>query len=124
MEVEEAVGEAFNVANPKPLTQVEAVREIARAAGKKPELIRVPRERIAAAGGNAMGDPMYFGEYLDVLPITQNVSKLQRVLGVRPIAFETGLRETYRRYLRQPRRKLDFSFEDRLLASAGAPRSL
>jgi nucleoside-diphosphate-sugar epimerase len=124
MEVEEAVGEAFNVANPKPLTQVEVVREMARAAGKKPELIRVPRERIAAAGGNAMGDPMYFGEYLDVLPITQNVSKLQRVLGVRPIAFETGLRETYRRYLRQPRRKPDFSFEDRLLASAGAPRLL
>src|SRR5216684_8451755 len=124
MEVEEAVGEAFNVANPKPLTQVEAVREIARAAGKKPELIRVPRERIAAAGGNPMGDPMYFGEYLDVSPITENVSKLQRVLGVKPVAFETGLKETHRWYLRRPRRKLDFSFEDRLIAAAGVRRAV
>lgn len=122
-EVEAAVGEAFNIANPKPLTQVEAVRAMAQAAGKKPELVRVPRERIAAAGGNAMADPMYFGEYLDVPPITQNVTKLHRVLGVKPVAFETGLRETYRWYLRQPRRKLDFRFEDRLVASAGVRRA-
>ena len=124
MEVDEAVGEAFNAANPKPLTQVEAVREMARAAGKKPELIRVPRERIAAAGGSAMTDPMYFGEYLDVPPITENVSKLQRVLGVKPISFETGLRETYRWYVRQPRRRCDFHFEDRLIASAGVRRAV
>ena len=90
---------------------------MARAAGKKPELVRVPRERIAEAGGNPMGDPMYFGEYLDVPPITENVSKLQRMLGVRLTAFETGLRETYRWYLRQPRRKPDFHFEDRLIAT-------
>ncbi|HUJ20824.1 MAG TPA: SDR family oxidoreductase [Bryobacteraceae bacterium] len=124
IEVEEAVGEAFNVGNPKPLTQVEAVREIARAAGKKPELVRVPRERIAALGGSAMNHPLYFGEYLDVPPITENVSKLQRVLGVRLTAFTTGLRETYRWYLRRPRRKIDFSLEDRLISSAGARRAV
>jgi len=124
MDVDEAVGEAFNVANPKSLTQVEAVRELARAAGKKPQLVRVPRERIAAAGGNPMGDPMYFGQYLDLPPITENVSKLQRVLGVRLTALETGLRETYRWYLRQPRRKSDFQFEDRLISSAGVRRAV
>jgi 2'-hydroxyisoflavone reductase len=124
MEVDGATGEAFNVANPKPLTQLEVVREIARAAGKKPELVRVPRERIAAAGGNPMGAPMYFGEYLDVPSITENVSKLQRVLGVRPTAFETGLRETYRWYLRQPSRKPGFRFEDRLIAAARARRAV
>ncbi len=124
MEVDEAVGEAFNAANPKALTQVDAVREMARAAGKKPELIRVPRERIAAMGGNPMGGLMYFGEYLDLPPITENVSKLQRVLGVRLTAFETGLRETYRWYLRQPRRKCDFSFENRLMAAAGVRRAV
>jgi len=124
MEVDEAVGEAFNAANPKALTQVEAVREMARAAGKKPELVRVPRERIAVAGGNPMGEPMYFGEYLDVVPITENVSKLQRVLGVRLTAFETGLKETYRWYLRRPRRKCDYQFEDRLIASAGVRRAV
>jgi nucleoside-diphosphate-sugar epimerase len=124
IETPAAVGEAFNIANPKPLTQVEAVREMARAAGKKPEFVRVPRERIAAAGGNPMGPPMYFGEYLDVPPITENVSKLQRVLGVRLTAFSTGLRETYRWYLRQPRRKINFSFEDRLIAVPGARRAV
>jgi len=86
--------------------------------------VRVPRERIATTGGNPMGDPMYFGEYLDVPPITENVSKLQRVLGVKPISFETGLRETYRWYLRQPRRKCDFGFEDRLIAAAGVRRAV
>lgn len=124
MEVEQALGEAFNIGNPKPLTQVEAVREMARAAGKKPELVRVPRERIGVAGGNPMGSPMYFGEYLDLPPITENVSKVQRVLGVRLTAFSTGLRETYRWYLRKPRRKTDFAFEDRLLAVLGAPRAV
>ena len=48
IEVDAAVGEAFNIGNPKPLTQVEGVREMARTAGKTPELVRVPRERIAA----------------------------------------------------------------------------
>lgn len=119
IEAPEVVGESFNIGSPKPLTQVEAVREIARAAGKKPELVRVPRERIAAAGGNPMGDPMYFAQYFDVPPITENVSKLQRVLGVRLTAFPTGLRETYRWYLRRPRRKTDFRLEDQLIAAAG-----
>jgi nucleoside-diphosphate-sugar epimerase len=124
IEVDEAVGEAFNIGNPKPLTQVEAVREMARAAGKKPELVRVPRERIAVLGGNPLGDPMYFGVYLDVPPITENMGKLQRVLGVRLTAFPTGLKETYRWYLRQPRRKKDFAFEDRLIAAAGTRRAV
>jgi len=124
IEVDAAVGEAFNIGNPKPLTQVEAVREMARTAGKKPELVRVPREKIAAAGGNVMSDPLYFGQYLDLPPITENVSKLQRVLGVRLTAFATGLRETHRWYLRRPRRKSDFGLEDRLIASAGVRRAV
>lgn len=124
IEVDAAVGEAFNIGNPKPLTQVEAVREMARTAGKKPELVRVPREKIAAAGGNVLSDPFYFGQYLDLPPITENVSKLQRVLGVRLTAFATGLRETHRWYLRQPRRKVDFGFEDRLIAAAGVRRAV
>jgi 2'-hydroxyisoflavone reductase len=124
IEVDAAVGEAFNIGNPKPLTQVDAVREMARIAGKKPELVRVPREKIAAAGGNVMSDPLYFGQYLDLPPITENVGKLQRVLGVRLTAFATGLRETYRWYLRQPRRKADFGFDNRLIASVGVRRAV
>jgi hypothetical protein len=34
------------------------------------------------------------------------------------------LRETYRWYVRQRRRKPDFSFEDRLIAAAGVRRAV
>jgi len=116
MEEPAAVGEAFNIANPKPVTQVEMIRALAKAAGKKVTLAHAPRQRIVEAGGNPMGDPTYFGIYLDLPPITMNASKVIRVLGIRLTAFETGLRETYRWYLRQKRPKLNFSFEDQLLA--------
>src|SRR5215468_7808439 len=57
-----AVGEAFNIGDPKPLTQVELVEKLAKAANVEPTLARVPRDIIAAAGGNAMNEPYYFGE--------------------------------------------------------------
>jgi 2'-hydroxyisoflavone reductase len=114
-----AVGEAFNIGNEKPLTQVELVRTLASAAGKKANMVRVPRERILEAGGNPMGEPAYFGEYLDMPPITMNVTKVSRVLGVRPTPIEDGFRETFRWYMRNGRRtKIDYSFEDKLLAMA------
>jgi len=114
-----AVGEAFNIGNEKPLTQVELVRTLASAAGKKANMVRVPRERILEAGGNPMGEPAYFGEYFDMPPITMNVSKVSRVLGVRPTPIEDGFRETFRWYMRNGRRtKIDYSFEDKLLAMA------
>lgn len=119
-----AVGEAFNVGNEKPLTQVEWVRVLGKAAGKKETLVRVPRERIQEAGGSAMFPPYYFGEYLDVPPITMNVSKARRVLGMRPTPIEEGFKETYRWYVRQKERpKPDFSLEDRLLESAIVSRA-
>ena len=114
-----ASGEAFNIGNEKPLTQVEVVRAFATASGRKAAMMRVPRERIQEAGGNVMAAPMYFGEYLDLPPITMNVTKVTRVLGVKPTPFEQGLRETYRWYTRNGRRtRIDYSFEDRLLTMA------
>jgi nucleoside-diphosphate-sugar epimerase len=114
-----AVCEAFNIGNEKPLTQVELVRTLAAVAGKKANMVRVPRERILEAGGNPMGEPAYFGEYFDMPPITMNVTKVARVLGVRPTPIEDGFRETYRWYMRNGRRtKIDYSFEDKLLAMA------
>src|SRR5437773_1669413 len=121
LETPQAVGEAFNIGNSRPVTQVEAVRALARAAGKSATLVRVPRERILTAGGNVFRDPLYFGEYFDLPPITENVNKLQRVLRVRLTAFDTGLRETYRWYIGQPKRRTDVSFEQRLIESAVAP---
>jgi nucleoside-diphosphate-sugar epimerase len=121
MELPACIGHAFNVANLRPVTQTEAVEAFAEAAGKKATLVRVSRERIARAGGHPMGPKLYFGEYLDMPPITQVVAKAQRVLGFRPTDFAKGLKETYRWYLRhRDRSPRDYAFEDRLLDSVAA----
>jgi 2'-hydroxyisoflavone reductase len=113
-----AVGHAFNIANQRPVTQTEAVQAFAEAAGKKPLLVRIPRERISQAGGHPMGPQLYFGVYFDMPPITQVVTKAQRVLGFHPTDFAAGLKETYRWYLRhQGRKNPDYNFEDALLAT-------
>lgn len=123
MDEPDAVGEAFNVANEKPITQAEFVQAVAAAAGKKANIVRVPRDRIAEAGGDPMGQPAYFGVYLDVPPITEVVVKAKRILGFQPTPFEAGLKETYRWHLRNAKKpKIDYSFEDRLIElSAVAP---
>lgn len=111
-----AVGHAFNIANLRPVTQTEAVEAFAAAAGKKPQLVRLPREVILRAGGQILGSRLYFGEYFDLPPITQIVSKAQRMLGFKPTDFATGLAETYRWYCRHNSRPApDYSFEDHLL---------
>ncbi len=119
MDEPDAVGEAFNVANERPLTQAELLQAMAAAAGKRANIVRVPRERIAEAGGDPMGQPAYFGVYLDVAPITEVVVKAKRILGFQATPFETGLKETYRWYQRNPKKnKVDFTFEDRLIEMA------
>ena len=118
-----AAGEAFNVANERPVTQSELMLAMAAAAGKKANIIRVPRDRIAEAGGDPMGQPAYFGVYLDVAPITEVVVKAKRILGFQPTPFDVGLKETYRWYSRNVKKsKIDYSFEDRLIeVAATAP---
>ena len=119
MEEPNAVGHAFNIANSRAVTQAEAVVAFAEAAGKKPNIVRVPRERIYQMGGHPMGPRLYFGYYLDVPPITMVVTKAQRVIGFRPTDLLSGLKETYRWYVRHHhRREIDYSFEDRLVNSA------
>jgi nucleoside-diphosphate-sugar epimerase len=115
-----APGRAFNVADDKPLTQVEVVGEFAKAIGKQPNIVRVPREIIARNGGNAMGDPMYFGQYYDLPPITEAIGRVKRVLNVSLTPFGTGLKETHRWYSRhhEAPRKMSFTFEDKLIRQA------
>jgi nucleoside-diphosphate-sugar epimerase len=116
MEEPAAVGHAFNIANPRPVTQTEAVEAFAQAAGKKAQFVRVPRTSILRAGGHAMGPRLYFGYYFDLPPITQVVSKAQRVLGLKPTDFAQGLAETYRWHQRHHDHPgIDYSFEDRLM---------
>ena len=99
----------------------EARLKRARAGKKAPQIARVPRERILEAGGDCMGQPAYFGVYLDVPPITEVVVKAKRILGFQPTPFDIGLRETYRWYLRNSKKsRIDYSFEDRLIEMASA----
>jgi nucleoside-diphosphate-sugar epimerase len=116
-----AEGEAFNIGDAKPLTQVEVVERLAKAAGVEATLARVPRDVIQQAGGNAFEEPFYFGEYFDVPPITMYMGKVARILKVKGTPFETGLKETYRWYTRNHKpRTAGFDFDDKLLAMAKA----
>lgn len=112
-----AVGEAFNVGHRRPVSQLELVRALGRTAGIEPRTVLVPREEIAAAGGEVIGENLYFGVYYDMPSITEDVSKAERTLTLSPTDFETGLRNTYSWYqANHGRPQIDYRFEDRLLA--------
>jgi 2'-hydroxyisoflavone reductase len=116
MTVKNAVGHAFNVADPRPVSQTRYVQMLGDAAGTKPQMINVPRVAIERAGGSMSADPMYFGQHLDLVPITMQVHRLRRILGVKPTQLAEGLRATYNWYAKQKPKKVDFTFEDSLLA--------
>ena len=123
MEVPSAAGEAFNIGDSRAVTQWELVQCLAAAAKKNLNPVRVPREAIVQAGGNPMGDPAYFGIYFDLPPITEKIGKAARILGIRPTPFETGLKETWRWYLRNRNGRFpqpNFTFENRLMAMVAA----
>ncbi len=118
-EVDAAAGHAFNICNPRPISQIDAVKAYADAAGKKLELVRIPRDYILKHGGHPMGPNLYFGQYFDLPPITMVTPKAQRVLKFKATPFDEGLKETYKWYGRnggfpEP----DFTFEDQLIGRA------
>ncbi len=119
MEMRNAIGHAFNTANPKAITQHEVVNHLALAAGcRDPRFVSVPREAIYRAGGQVMGEKLYFGSYYDVPAITQIITKAQRMLAFKPTEFDVGLKVTYRAYVKKRAYpKADFTFEDELLAA-------
>ena len=119
IEVPEAAGEAFNVGHP-PMTQRTFVEALARAAGVEPAFVTIPREQIHAAGGVLVGNPLYFGEFLDPPPITEIIEKAPRLLGMAPTPMDEALRATFAWYRTQPRRPIDYTFEDRLISGATA----
>jgi nucleoside-diphosphate-sugar epimerase len=122
LEVPGAVGEAFNVAHREPTSQRAFVEALARAAGVEPILVSVPRSAIHAAGGELMGEKLYFGEMLDLPAMTSVVEKLTRVLGLEPTPLDEALQASFSWYRTQPRRPVDYAFEDRLLAQGQALR--
>ena len=115
-----AVGLAFNIGNPAPVTHVELVEALAQPLGTQPKIVHVPREVIQRNGGNVFVEPLYFGEYLDVHTITGNTDRVRSLLKLEATPFSSGLALTYawHKANRKPR-TLDFGFEDRLIREAG-----
>lgn len=121
LETPAAVGQAFNISDPKPVSQMEAINAFAEAARKKPQVVSVPRDFLLRSGGHPLGPKLYFGEYLDVPPITQMVNKAKRVLKFEPTPFLEGLRESHRWWQRNAKfKKPDYSFEDEILGKMTA----
>lgn len=119
IEVPTAAGEAFNIAHVEPLTQRGFVEALARVAGVAPTFAPISRTTIQGAGGNAFGRNLYFGEFLDLPPHTSVIEKAPRLLGVTPTSLEAALAESFAWYQAQPSRRVDYTFEDRLLATSG-----
>ena len=117
LDVPEAAGEAFNIAHVEPLTQRSLVEALARVAGVSARFAPMPRATILAAGGHPFAGNLYFGEFLDIPPHTSAIEKAPRVLGVTPTSLEAALGASFAWYAAQPRRQVDYTFEDRLLAT-------
>lgn len=113
-----AVGHAYNLASYPPITQDDFVTMLATIAGRKVDLVHIPREEIERFGGSLFAKPLYFGAYLDIPPITVRNERVQKELQIALTTLEDGLRDTYRWYRKQQRPEPDFTWEDRLLASA------
>jgi nucleoside-diphosphate-sugar epimerase len=122
LEVPEAVGEAFNIGHLEETTQRGFVEALARVAGVEPRFIAVPRAAIAEAGGQLAGRRLYFGEFLDLPPLRSVIEKAPRVLGFSPTPLDDALRKSYAWYQTQPRRPVDYTFEDALIAGTDPAR--
>jgi 2'-hydroxyisoflavone reductase len=118
IEVPAAAGEAFNIAHAEATTQRSFVEALADVADMEPRLVSIPRDAILGAGGEIMGRNLYFGEYLDLPPITTMTDKVSRVLDFTSTPLDTALWASWEWYLSQPRRPVDYSFEDQLLINA------
>ncbi len=76
----------------------------------------MPRAAIHAARGQLVGGHLYFGEFLDLPPHTSVIDKAPRLLGVTPTSLDVALDQSFAWYRTEPRRHVDYTFEDRLLS--------
>jgi nucleoside-diphosphate-sugar epimerase len=114
-----AVGRAYNVANPAPVTQRELLEALAETAGcAPPQLIPIEREMLTELGGNLFEPPFYFAQYFDMPAITEDTRRVRTELGFEATPFAEGLRQSFDWYQSTERPEPDFSFDDRALAAA------
>jgi nucleoside-diphosphate-sugar epimerase len=112
-----AQGEVFNIADEEPLTHGEFIDRLARVAGRPVEKVPVPRSRIRALGGGAVGHSMYFGATLDAeVDFSVSIEKAKRLLSFEPTDPMEGLGETFAWYLANDRgRSPKFTFDKEVL---------
>lgn len=115
-----AVGRAYNVADPAPITQRELLEALARAADcPPPQTVSIERELLTELGGNLLEPPFYFAQYYDLPPITEDTSRVRSELEFEATPFVEGLRRTFEWYKRAKRPEPDFRFDDQALAVVG-----
>ena len=110
-----AIGQAYNLGNFPPITQLDFVHLLARAAGCDVEVVHVPRSRIARHGGSLMQPPNYFGVYLDIPAITADSTRVTDELGLTLTSLEDGMSKTYAWYAAQLPVTRDYAWEEALL---------
>jgi len=115
-----AVGRAYNVAQPSPVTQEELVQALALAAGRDVRLVNILRKTLLGLGGKVFEPPFYFGQYYDLPPITLRIDRARADLGFEPTPFQASLGSAFESYRRQDRPQPDFSFDDRALEAVGS----
>ena len=127
MEEPRAVGEAFNIGDTKPVTQVELVEKLAKAANVEPTAGAHAPRADRAGRRQRHGGAVLLRRILRPAPITENIGKVTRVLKMKLTPFDAGLKETYRWYTRNHKpRTAGFEFDDKLfgLARASSPASV
>jgi nucleoside-diphosphate-sugar epimerase len=112
----DAARQAFNVAHEHPATQEHFVELLGELTGEPYQVASLPRDFLLEQGGHVHAGNLYFGQYLDLEPITVQTRKMRR-LGWRPSSLSNGLRQTYQWYLGQPRAPWEFAWLDELLMS-------
>ncbi|MEO7962378.1 MAG: NAD-dependent epimerase/dehydratase family protein, partial [Gemmatimonadaceae bacterium] len=117
-ETKGTAGRAYNLAEYPPITQLDFVRLMARAAGTEATFAHIPRERIAALGGGLMAPPFYFGVFLDIPAITVSADRARKELGLELTPLEDGMRATFQWYKEQQRAPADFTWDDKALSDA------
>lgn len=112
-----ANGQAFNIADAEPQSHADFIDRLAQVAGRPVEMVFVPRERLHALGGSAMGSSMYFGATLDAeVDFRVSIDKARRLLGFTPTDPMNGLAETFAWYLENDRgRSPRFTFDKAVL---------
>ncbi len=110
-----AIGQAFNLGNVPPITQLDFVHLLARAMGREANVVHVSRARLTRHGGSLMQPPNYFGVYLDIPAITVDATRVTAQLGLALTPLEDGMRETFAWHETQPPATRDYAWEDAVL---------